>query len=153
MGESFRTRPASPADLAGLVSLERASFSDPWSSTQLADALAQPTCLALVAEGKDGVVVGDLLGRVVADEAEILTLAVHPDCRRQGIGQLLLDRALEALLQRGVRSVWLEVRQSNEGARALYTRAGFIATGLRRGYYRRPVEDALVLKRELSTNA
>lgn len=153
MDDSSRIRLASPADLAALVSLEREAFSDPWTSEQLSETIAQSSTVGLVVADGAGVVVGYLLGRVVADEAEILTLAVRLTERRRGLGRKLLDAALATMRLRGVRSVWLEVRQSNEGAQALYTGAGFIATGVRRGYYRRPVEDALVLKHDLTTHA
>lgn len=152
MGDSCQLRPASPADLAGLVSLERVAFSDPWSEAQLAEALASPQCLALVID-TGGSLAGYLIGRVVLDEAEILTLAVHPDHRRHGLGRRLLLAAMAWMSERGVRSVWLEVRVSNIGAQALYTGAGFTPSGVRRGYYRRPMEDALVLTRDLSTFA
>jgi ribosomal-protein-alanine N-acetyltransferase len=149
MADSFRLRPASSADLAELVSLERSSFSDPWTPAQLAGTLAHPATLGAVVEGAGSRVVGYLLSRVVGDEAEILTLAVHPIQRRRGLGRRLLEGVLATLADRGIRAVWLEVRASNQGAQALYTGAGFIASGVRRGYYRRPVEDALVLKLDL----
>ena len=153
MADSFRLRPASSADLGGLNSLERASFSDPWTSAQLAHSLADAATIGLVIEEADGLLVGYAFGRVIADEAEILTLAVHPIRRRLGLGRRLLDEVLAAMAGRSVRTVWLEVRVSNEGARAMYAQAGFIASGVRRSYYRRPVEDAMVLKCNLFTIA
>ena len=153
MADSFRLRPAFSADLGGLNSLERASFSDPWTAAQLAHTLADAASIGLVIEDARGLLLGYAFGRVMTDEAEILTLAVHPAQRRHGLGRRLLDAVLASMAGRSVRTVWLEVRVSNEGARALYAEAGFIASGLRRSYYRRPVEDALILKRDLFTIA
>ncbi len=153
MADSFQLRPASAADLQALDALERAAFSDPWTAAQLAQTLRQDSTISLVIEEAAGRLVAYAFGRVLMDEAEILTLAVHPSQRRGGLGRRLLEGVLAAMAIRGIRFVWLEVRVSNEAARALYTEAGFIASGVRRSYYRRPVEDALVLKRDLSTFA
>jgi ribosomal-protein-alanine N-acetyltransferase len=153
MEDSFRIRPASLADLDRLVLLERASFSDPWTIDQLADTILQPSTLGLIAEAGEGEIAGYLLGRIVADEAEVLTLAVCEASRRHGLGKRLLGEALAGMASRGVRAVWLEVRHSNAAAQALYLGAGFVATGVRRGYYRRPVEDAIVLRRDLDPGA
>ncbi len=92
---------------------------------------------------------GYVLGRVVVDEAEILSIATIARRRREGIGRALLDAALSEMADRGARGVWLEVRVSNSAAREMYQAAGFATTGTRRGYYRQPPEDALVLHREL----
>ncbi len=153
MADNYRLRPASSADLGGLVALERAAFSDPWTAAQLANTLAQDATIGMVIEDGAGHLAGYLFGSVVLDQAEILTLAVYPTQRRQGLGRRLLDAVLDTMVRRGIRAIWLEVRASNEGARALYAQAGFIASGVRRGYYRRPVEDALVLRRDLLADA
>jgi ribosomal-protein-alanine N-acetyltransferase len=86
---------------------------------------------------------------VVVDQAEILSLATAPRCRRQGVGRALLDAVLAAMTRHGASAVWLEVRISNDAARRMYEAAGFVAAGLRRGYYRQPPEDAAVLRRDL----
>jgi ribosomal-protein-alanine acetyltransferase len=163
---SLRYRPASSADLPALAEIERASFSDPWSEDAFSSALALDRMLVRVAEqggeweagGPNGAVAGrdggePIAGYVVAlvsgAEADIADLAVAPRARRRGIGRSLLDRMLEELASRGVRSVFLEVRESNRAARALYAARGFEAVGRRRGYYRRPTEDALLLMRRI----
>ena len=81
MADRFRIRPATAADLPGLAQLEEASFSDPWTSEMIAGAVATPGAVALLAETDDHRVVGSVLGRVVGDEAEILTIAVEPALR------------------------------------------------------------------------
>ena len=83
-----------------------------------------------------------------ADEGEILNLAVAPSGRRHGLGRALVRDILDALARRGVRHVYLEVRESNAPARALYGAHGFQEAGRRKQYYRRPVEDAIVLRRD-----
>jgi ribosomal-protein-alanine N-acetyltransferase len=85
----------------------------------------------------------------VVDESEIANLAVTDDARRAGVGARLLDHALEAAQQRGCRVVFLEVRESNAAARGLYASRGFEVAGRRSKYYRKPIEDALVLRRGL----
>ena len=94
---------------------------------------------------------GSLLGYTVAwfvlDEAELANLAVAPESRGNGIGARLLASALAASEERGVATMYLEVRASNQSAIALYTSHGFAEIGRRRAYYRKPVEDALILRR------
>jgi [ribosomal protein S18]-alanine N-acetyltransferase len=145
-------------DLAAMLRIEQASFADPWTVDSLATALSLERMRVLVAEAgdagrRDGDVAPDVLGYVVAlvvgPEAEIADLAVAPEARRQGIGRALLAGALAALQAAAVRTVYLEVRESNLAARTLYDSYGFESVGRRRGYYRSPVEDALVLRREI----
>ena len=113
------------------------------------EALGWSGAIALLTEDDAGIA-GYVLGRVVVDQAEILSIATVPRRRRQGLGRALLDVAVAAMIDRGAATVWLEVRVSNEAARAMYQSAGFSAAGLRRDYYRQPPEDALVLRRELA---
>ena len=93
--------------------------------------------------------IGYVLALIAADEAEIADLAVTPAARRRGVGGLLLDRVSRAAADRGVRVLYLEVRESNVAARRLYESRSFLPVGRRRGYYRHPPEDALVLRRDL----
>ena len=153
---ALHIRPAVDADVSAMVAIERASFSDPWTAGAIASTLRHDHMRVLVAEergelGGDGA--GGALGYVVAmiagPEAEIADLAVSPDARRRGIGRALIDRLLADLAAMGVESVFLEVRESNHAARTLYASRAFQGIGRRRGYYRVPMEDALLLKREL----
>lgn len=148
-----RLRPASLADVPAIARLELRAFSDAWTEAQLVDSLSQSGALGLVAQEEDDILVGHLIGRTVVDEGEILTLAVAPERRRRGIAARLLTEALATMAGRGVGRVWLEVRASNDAAQALYQEHGFTPAGRRRGYYREPVEDALVLRRELPPSA
>ena len=148
-----RLRPASLADVGAIARLELRAFSDAWTEAQLVDSLSQSGAIGLVAREDDDIVVGHLIGRTVVDEGEILTLAVAPERRRRGIAAQLLAGAMTIMAGRGVGRVWLEVRASNEAAQALYREHGFTPAGRRRGYYREPVEDALVLRRDLPLSA
>jgi [ribosomal protein S18]-alanine N-acetyltransferase len=145
-------RPATRADLTALAALERTAFDDPWTEAQLRDALGWPGAVAIVAENATGLI-GYVLGRVITDQAEILSLATAVPHRRRGVGRELLATALDAMVDRGARSAWLEVRVSNRAARAMYQAAGFVVAGRRRDYYRQPLEDALILRRELTRSA
>ena len=101
-----------------------------------------------VAEGREEIE-GFLIGRQVLSDLEILNFAVRPDRRRQGIGRQLLEKALEWGNSFEAENALLEVRASNVAALNFYEQKGFIAIGRRKGYYRAPVDDALVLSRRL----
>jgi ribosomal-protein-alanine acetyltransferase len=98
---------------------------------------------------EDGAVCGLVVFRITADEAEILNLAVDLSRRRRGTGSQLVEDAVEICKAAGVARIFLEVRNSNEGARSFYAQMGFSEAGRRRQYYREPVEDALVLVRKV----
>lgn len=90
--------------------------------------------------------IGYVIARRAADEGEILNLGVATGERGHGVGRALVERALARLAAGGVRVVFLEVRESNAVARRLYQSLGFTEVARRAGYYRRPVEDAVVLR-------
>jgi len=152
MDAPYRIRSAVPADAAGLVAIERRAFSDPWSEASFREALTSPWSFGLVAEARRAPA-GYLIGREVAGTGEVLNLAVAPEFRRRGIGGALLDAGLAALRRRKVDEVFLEVRESNISAQALYVGHGFRPVGQRAAYYRNPREDALVLRLELEQRA
>jgi len=139
-------RPATAEDLPAIVSIERRSFSDPWSEATVSEAIAAPTdhCL-VVTQGE--FVVGYGIVRQVGPEAELLNLAVHPSARRQGLGDALLAELLRGLDVQGGVTVFLEVRVSNLAAETLYRRHAFVPVGRRRDYYEAPREDALLMRR------
>jgi [ribosomal protein S18]-alanine N-acetyltransferase len=139
-------RPARAADLDAVVAIERASFADPWAPRAFSDALADEGLLFLVAEGEQGVA-GYVIAWFVAGDGEIANIAVAPPARGHGVGAALLDAALRVGRDCGTRCVFLEVRESNAVARALYASRHFVEVGRRRGYYRLPTEDAIVLRR------
>lgn len=145
-------RRAAATDLDAVVAIERASFTDPpWSRDSFLALVNSPRAYFTVAcESPTGVVVGYVVAWFVADEAEIANLAVTPDRRGRGIGSRLLDAALTEARAAGAVVVHLEVRDSNAAARALYGSRGFETVGRRRRYYRDPVEDALLLRRDFA---
>ena len=96
----------------------------------------------------DGQVVAYACASISFDEGEILRIGVLPAFRRQGIGETVWARMLAQLQSRGVEKVFLEVRASNEPAKALYGKLGFQQVGRRPNYYRNPKEDALILRKE-----
>ncbi|MFC5390563.1 ribosomal protein S18-alanine N-acetyltransferase [Brevundimonas bullata] len=125
-----------------LAAIHAEAFETPWDAASLSALLASPGVF-VVADAD-----GFILIRVVADEAEILTLAVRPSARRGGLGARLVEAAVVRAAALGADRMFLEVAEDNVAARALYARAGFHEAGRRRGYYARANgrrEDALVL--------
>jgi ribosomal-protein-alanine N-acetyltransferase len=147
------------SDLEQVVAIEQACFSDPWTTDAFLSVLALPHISFLVAEeretdrgrgrGGGAALLGYVVAMIIADEGEIADLAVAPRARRKGVGGLLLDLASSQARDAGVQSMYLEVRESNSAAIALYASRGFGTVGRRRQYYRHPTEDALILRRDL----
>lgn len=133
--------------VAQVAELEKICFSDPWSENSVASELRNPLSCWLVAE-EDGVVAGYVGSQTVMDESDMMNVAVHPDYRRKGISEALVAELVEALKKRESHCLTLEVRASNEPAKALYEKLGFTQVGLRKNYYRNPKEDALILRKE-----
>ena len=147
--------PASVQDAAALAEVHARSFAAPWSAEDIAALLAAPGGYALLLGDADDAapVRGFLLARAIAGEAEILTLAVDPSHRRQGLARALLEAAIAMAVSAGAEAMFLEVAADNAAAVGLYQSAGFERVGSRRGYYARPGEapvDALVLRRALN---
>ena len=135
---------ASPADAATLAAIHAAAFpaGAAWSAATLATLLGLGGVIGLHAPG------GFILARRVLDEAEILTLAVAPDHRRQGLGEALVETAALMVAMAGAKVMFLEVAEDNAPAMALYAKAGFARAGLRRDYYA-PGRHAWLLRRSL----
>ena len=130
-----------------VAQLEMECFRDPWSEKSIAGELNNPLSLWIVAV--DGLqVVGYVGSQSVMGEADMMNIAVSSQHRQKGIAQNLVQRLIEALLDKEVYSLTLEVRASNEPAKALYSKLGFLQVGLRPNYYRNPKEDALILRKE-----
>lgn len=130
-----------------VATLEKVCFSDPWSENSVASELENPLSCWLVA--LDGETVAGYVGsQTVMDETDMMNVAVHPDFRRQGVARTLILALIGELKKRGSRCLTLEVRASNDPARALYESLGFAHVGTRRNYYQNPKEDALILRKE-----
>ncbi len=133
------------ADLAGVLAIENAIYSHPWTRRNFADSLrAGYQCWTWRADGE---LLGYFILLVAAGEAHLLNLSIASVWQRRGHGSTLLLEAMRMARGRGALNVFLEVRPSNGGAKALYTRFGFRQVSVRRGYYPAQVgrEDALVL--------
>ena len=133
--------------VAAVAELERLCFSAPWSENAIRSELTNPLSLWLVAVENDRVV-GYVGSQTVLDEADMMNVAVSPDARQKGVGNALVTALADRLKANAVRCLTLEVRASNEPAKALYQKLGFIQVGRRPNYYRNPREDALILRKE-----
>lgn len=130
-----------------LAALHASAFERPWSASEISKMLGNPTTFALLAS--EDAPQGFAIAWVVADEAELLTVAVAPQVRRRGVGAELLTGALKTIRAHGAHSLHLEVAEDNAAARALYRKFGFENAARRRGYYPRPgrePSDALIMK-------
>ncbi len=137
------------AHVAQIAQIEKLCFSDPWSENSISSELNSRISLWFVA--LDGNSVAGYIGsQSVLDEADMMNVAVHPDYRRQGIGEKLVLALAQALTEKEIRGLMLEVRESNIPAIALYEKLGFRQVGLRPNYYRNPKENALIMRKELS---
>lgn len=146
-------RAATIPDAPVLAALHAGCFDKAWDAAAFATFLADPASLCLLATDDGAPPMGFVLARQAADEAEILTLAVAPEHRRRGVGRALMGAAQDALAERGVRRLFLEVGAGNEAATTLYVGLGFTIAGRRAGYYRQPGQeaggDALLMARDL----
>jgi ribosomal-protein-alanine N-acetyltransferase len=133
-------------DLEGVLEVEEASFTNPWTRDMYSWELQnRSVCHILVVRTEQCAVAGFCAFWLICDEIHINNLAIRPDFRAQGIGSALLRHVLGQARELGARRATLEVRASNERARRLYERMGFYVAGNRRNYYSNPVEDALIL--------
>ena len=141
---------AATADLSSVAGIERAAFADPWSERSFSALLANDEVyFAVLRRGDEPAVLGYVVAWFVLDEAEIANLAVRPADWGRGLGGVLLDGVVKEAQRRGCAAIYLEMRDSNTRARALYLSRGFIEVGRRHDYYRRPVEDAVVWRKEI----
>ena len=149
MSEWHIERLTSADQIGDVIAVEEASFTHPWTRGMYLTELENPgVSFCFLAVGAIGNVVGFCSYWRVLDELHINNLAVLPAYRRRGVASELLRHVLSEGVECGARRATLEMRRSNETARALYERFGFAAAGVRKGYYSKPEEDALVYWRE-----
>ncbi len=144
--------PATTADLPAMASAHAQAFDRPWDEAAFADLLTGPGGYGFVALAEDPL--GVVLCRAMGGEAEVLTLAVPPWTRRQGVALALMTAAMGAARALGAKVMFLEVDVDNDAAVGLYERLGFTRAGLRKGYYDRGAEpraDALVMRLDLTS--
>ena len=135
-------------DLNDVLRIETQVMQNPWSKIQLFSEVHSAGSLFWVAES-GGLFNGYAVFKTCAPECELLRLAIAPSARRSGTGTALLECALNYLNQQGITTCFLEVRSSNEPARNLYLKTGFVAVGRRKNYYNHPVEDAVLFRRDM----
>jgi len=146
---SVRFRPMSTADLDEVMLIERTSYRFPWSTGFFLQEL-QIACARSILAEVDNKIVGYVLFWLLPGMADVHNIAIHVDFRRRGIARLLLTKVLLAARQQSLTRVTLEVRKSNLPAQKLYESLGFVASGLRKGYYSDDGEDALAMTLELT---
>lgn len=144
---AFEILPMTAEDISQVAALEQACFSDPWPQSVLAQELENGLSLWLVAK-QGGEVLGYVGSQSVLDEADMMNLAVRETARRQGIAKALVCALCRKLSEKGVQSLTLEVRDSNEPAIRLYEALGFTQVGKRPNYYFHPKEDARILRKD-----
>ena len=142
--QSMQTR-----DIPEVLKLEKETLTA-WSEDHLKDEIQQPTGFQfIVSNKKTDRVLAVLFGRIIADEAEILKLSVAEFERNKGVGYHLFSFAVNYCATKGVKNCFLELRASNEIARRLYEKRGFVTVGKRESYYNEPIEDAILMQFEL----
>lgn len=139
---------ATPSDILD-VFLMLSETDDSWSIDVITSAFANPHNIILVEEDEDKEVVGAVFMSVIASECELQNIVVSQKNKRRGIGERLLKRGLFISAERGAEVLYLEVRDSNNAARALYEKLGFHTVGRRKEYYKTPTEDAVLMKKDL----
>lgn len=143
-----RVRLATEDDITEIVSIERKCFADPWSENAFRSSFNKNTDI-FVLETDDRIGGFAVFDRTLGTEAELHIIAVDPDLRGNGFSKLLMDAMVESATKNGIERIMLEVRASNEVAILLYAKYGFEKVGLRPGYYRNPVESAILMDRVL----
>ncbi len=133
-----------PSDAAAIELLEGEIFPDGWGQRDIVSTISTEGAMCYTAV-KDGRLVAYILGRIIPPEGEIYRIAVAPEYRRRGIAYRLLDYAVKTERGRGLEVLFLEVRAKNTPAIALYEAYGFKRAGVRRGYYRGPTDDAIIM--------
>lgn len=141
MSEIVRT---SIEDVEAIAALERDNFSTPWSKESIREAISKPLYHMFTAK-EDGKVVGYAGAYMAADELNITNVVVDASYRRRGIGRMLMQAIVNLAQRQRLSSIYLEVRASNEAARALYREIGFDPAGRRKNYYENPTEDAVLM--------
>ena len=133
-----------PADAMGIAQLESEVFPDAWSYRDIQNLICSEGAMCFSAiDG--GEVVAYVIGRLIAPEGEIYRVAVKPERRKRGIAYRLLDYAVKTSRGKGLERLFLEVRSKNIPAINLYTAYGFTEIGVRKSYYKDPVDDAIVM--------
>ena len=136
------------SDVEAIATMESAVFSDAWTAKSIEDTDNQPQAFIVTAE-LDGKVAGYCIVYFVLDEGEIARIAVDNCFRRQGVGRKLLEQVERTCKEKGIIRLMLDVRESNESARAFYKSLGFEEDGVRKNFYEMPKENAVLMSKVL----
>ena len=141
--------PAGELDLPRILEIDRESITPPWTELDMQSELgrADSTFIAAAEYGGVSVVGFIILRRVSIDEGEIFRIAVAKSARRRGVGDMLMRMILNYADNIALKTLYLEVRESNKAAITLYRKYGFVQSGRRKGYYDNPTEDATIMTR------
>lgn len=132
------------SDIEQVAAIEKDVFSTPWSEKSFSESLTGGNALFVVAE-KDNVIAGYCGMYISYEEGNITNVAVAPQYRRQGIAAKIIDYILKLASEKGITKVFLEVRETNISAISLYEHLGFEKSGIRKNFYQKPVENALIM--------
>lgn len=135
-------------DISYIASIDAMAFSTPWSENLFLNEIRKPSSIARIAVFGD-MPAGYIFAEQMFDEGQIFRLAVHPDYRKMKVATMLLENVIEELRSRFCRSAYLEVRASDSVAQRLYRNFGFKVSGIRKGYYTAPQEDAVIMMLEI----
>lgn len=159
MVSEMRIHQIDSSHIGDLIRIADATNLNPWTAAHYLDEIKNPDGIMFRLESENSETAGFIVGRIVpsmdggpAEDAEIYNIGVALHFQRQGFGQALINRFFTACRPRKVRNVWLEVRVSNNAARQLYGKNGFITVATRKGFYADPHEDGLLMKCELKYN-
>lgn len=145
MKENIVIRNLEMEDIDQVCVIEEETFSMPWHRESFVDMVNNPNALYIVASDDKGVIYGCAGTLSIVGEGSICNIVVKNDYRGQGIGEMLTSKLLErGRAEFGIEAFTLEVRVSNEPARKLYEKLGFVCEGIRPGYYEKPTEDACI---------
>jgi ribosomal-protein-alanine N-acetyltransferase len=138
-------------DLDSVLEIEHLSFPHPWRRTTFIGELANyPISIPFgIIHRSNDRLVGYIILWFIQEEVQISNFALHPDFRKKGVGKAVLCDILDKVTKEGAEEIFLEVRPSNHGARSLYEKLGFKILGVRKNYYQSPVEDALIMGKNL----
>ena len=148
-GPELLVRPMEPEDVETVLSIESRVFTSPWQADTFLSLIGRAGSELWVMEHPDAGLIAYAVLWCILDQGELANIAVRPEYRGRGYAARLLERVLQIARDRTVETIYLEVRASNTRAVELYRRFGFSQVGVRKKYYDKPKEDALVMKLEL----
>ncbi len=143
-------RKATDADISEIMEIEKSSFPDPWSESAFRVNLINENIFSVVC--LDGRVVGYAIISVIPPEGELYNIAVASELQGKGVSEQLFNETQSQAYERGVRTIYLEVRESNLRARSFYKKLGFSEIGIRKKYYHQPTENAVLMSKNIEIN-